>query len=63
MISLKKNTAKTEKIKYTKESSANAFITEGNEKVMVDISACSPLYLFSSLKSLLTLMTLMILAS
>ena len=38
-------------------------ITDGKEKVMVDINACSPLYLFKSLKSLLTLMTLIILAS
>ena len=38
-------------------------ITEGNEKVIVDIKACNPMYLFKSLKSLLTLMTLIILAS
>ena len=32
---LKKKTASTEKIKYTRDSSAKAFITEGSEKVIV----------------------------
>jgi hypothetical protein len=39
VVSLKKKTAKTEKIKYTRESRAKAFITDGNEKVMVWIRA------------------------
>jgi hypothetical protein len=34
-MSLKKNTARTEKIKYTRERRAKALITEGKEKVMV----------------------------
>jgi hypothetical protein len=39
VVSLKKKTAKTEKIKYTRERRAKAFITEGNEKVIVWIKA------------------------
>ena len=36
---MKKKTAKTEKIKYTKESRAKAFITDGRENVIVWIRA------------------------
>ena len=39
MMLLKKNTASTEKMKYTSASRANAFITDGIEKLIVYISA------------------------
>jgi hypothetical protein len=35
MTLLKKNTASTENIKYTRARSAKAFITEGSENVIV----------------------------
>lgn len=60
---MKKNTASTEKMKYTRVSRAKALITEGIEKLMVWIRAYRPLYLLSNLNRRETLMTLMILAS
>jgi len=63
VIYLNINTPRTAKIKYTKSSRANTFESEGIEKVIVWINAYSPLYLFSNLKSLLTLRTLSTLAN